>query len=97
MEHLELALYLLARREPDSIVLASINKDFGKEPVLRQHTHVAVLFPRFDRDGQFVVSVLERSVETSLGSLQAQHPNASVHLVRVAADGAFEPLDPGPR
>jgi hypothetical protein len=97
LENLELALYLLARRDPDRFYLASINKDFGADPPLRQHTHVAVLFPHFDREGQFRVSVLERNVQTSLDSLRSQHPNASVHLVHVPAEGRFAPLDPGRR
>ncbi len=97
LEQIELALYLLTRADPDRIFLASINKDFGSEPTLRQHTHVAVLFPRFDRDGQLRVSVLERNVETSLESLRAQHPGASVHLVQVPVGGEFAPLDPGRR
>ncbi len=97
IEDIELALYVLARGEPDRMYLASINKHFGGEPMLRQHTHVAVLLPYFDRDGQFRVSVLERNAETGLDSLRAGHPGASVHLVQVPLEGEFSPFDPGSR
>lgn len=97
IENIELALYLLARGEPDRMVLASINKEFGQEPALRQHTHVAVLFAQFDGDGQLRVSVFERNGETDLESLRARHPGASVHLVQVPVDGEFAPFDPGTR
>jgi hypothetical protein len=94
IDRIELALYLLAREEPDRVFLGSINRDFGRSPTLRQHTHVAVFFPLFDADGQFRVTVLERNMETGLDGLRARYPESHVHLVQVPAGGDFAPLDP---
>ncbi len=94
IDRIELAMYLLAREEPDRIFLGSIETDFGRSPTLRQHSHVAVLFPLFDADGQFRVAVLERNLETGLGGLLARYPGSRVHLVQVSAGGEFAPLDP---
>jgi len=94
IERIELALYLLAREDPDRMFLGSINKEFGTSPTLHQHTHVVVLFPQFASDGQFRVSVLERNLETGLEGLRARHAGSHVHLVQVPAKGGFAPLDP---
>jgi len=68
-----------------------VNTEFGAEPVLRQHVHVAVLFPYFDESGRFSITVLERNVETDIDSLAERYPGSYVHLVRVEADEAFQP------
>jgi hypothetical protein len=97
LDRLQTALYLLALENPDRIFLGSINKDFGRAPVLRQHTHVVVLFPQFDRDGQFRVAVLERNLETGLDALRGRHPDSNIHLVAVDLPPrfVFAPQDPG--
>lgn len=84
-------MYLLAVSEPGYFYLASLNRPFGEEPVLRQHTHVAVLFPYFDRNGIFRVIVMERNVESSLVSLRRRYDSEFIHLVRVRADERYEP------
>ncbi|MFW6223529.1 MAG: hypothetical protein ACOC4A_01445 [Spirochaetota bacterium] len=84
-------LYLLAVDEPGHFYIGSVNQEFGSDPVLRQHVHVAVFFPYFDENGRFRVTVLERNVETDLDSLADRYPDSNVHLVRVRADEAFTP------
>lgn len=84
-------MYLLAVDEPGHFYIASFNREFGSEPVLNQHVHVAVLFPYFDERGRFFVDVLERNVETGLESLDRRYHDDSVHLVRVRADRAYAP------
>ncbi len=84
-------LYYLALSEPGYFYLASINREFGREPVLRQHVHVAVLFPHFREDGTFAAPVFERNVETGLESLHARYAGDFVHLVRVRSGPDFAP------
>ena len=88
---LEFALYFLAREDPGTFYFASVNRSFGTEPVLRQHTHVVVLFPYFDELGEFRVSVMERNVETSLASLRQRYGDDYIHLTRAAARPEFDP------
>jgi hypothetical protein len=84
-------LYMLAIDEPGHFYIGSVNQEFGSDPVLRQHVHVAVFFPYFDENGRFRVTVLERNVETGLDSLAERYPGSYVHLVRARADDTFTP------
>ncbi len=84
-------MYLLAVSEPGHFYLASLSRPFGEEPVLRQHTHVAVLFPYFDSNGIFRVVVMERNIESSLVSLRRRYESEFIHLVRVQADDRYQP------
>jgi hypothetical protein len=58
-------------------------------PTLRQHHHVIVLFPYFDAQGDFQVSVMERNKETSLASLARRYAAEFVHLVHMDSAGEF--------
>ena len=91
VDQLEQIMYLLASREPGYFYVASVNREFGSEPRLNQHVHVAVLFPYFDHDGQFHVDVMERNVESSLQSLDDRYHNDHIHLVRIRADESYTP------
>jgi hypothetical protein len=91
VDDLSRILYTLAVDEPGHFYIGSVNTEFGAEPVLRQHVHVAVLFPYFDESGRFSITVLERNVETDIDSLAERYPGSYVHLVRVEADEAFQP------
>jgi hypothetical protein len=82
-------LYWLARHEPGTFYLGSINRLFGSDPVLRQHTHVVVFFPYFDETGRFQVAVMERNVETGIASLQRRYGKDHVHLVRLRGGTDF--------
>lgn len=91
LRELNRVLYLLALREPGYFYIGSVNREFGREPVLRQHVHVALFFPYFDAHGRFQVVVMERNVETSVASLQRRYGDGAVHLVRVRAAEPFVP------
>ncbi|MFP3959560.1 MAG: hypothetical protein ACLFUX_05285 [Spirochaetaceae bacterium] len=84
-------LYGLALEEPGHFYIGSVNQEFGTEPVLRQHVHIAVFFPYFDESGRFRVTLLERNVESTLDSLADRYAGAYVHLVRARADERFTP------
>ncbi|TVR66839.1 MAG: hypothetical protein EA427_15515 [Spirochaetaceae bacterium] len=91
VEDLRHVLYRLALQEPGTLYLGSINRSFGEELILRQHTHVVVLLPWFDRDGRFRVAVLERNQETGTQSLAERYRGDFIHLVRVEAGRDFDP------
>jgi hypothetical protein len=84
-------LYRLAREAPGRAYLGSINRPAPGDPSLRVHDHVVVLLPYVDARQVFRVAVFERSVETSLESLERRYPNDFVHLVRFEVHGDFEP------
>jgi hypothetical protein len=92
VENLALVLTVLARRDPGTFYLGSVNSPAppGSGPGgLRQHHHVVVLFPFVDAGGTLRLVVMERNAESSTASLAARYPGSSVHLVRVGSEGAF--------
>jgi len=91
IEDLDPILYELAVKNPGHIYLGSVNGDFGTNPVLNQHRHVAVFFPWIDPWGIYRLAVFEVNQETSLVRLQSAYPHHWVHLVEVPASEGFEP------
>ena len=91
IEELEGILYTLAVQEGGNFYLGSINREYGTDPILRQHVHVVVLFPYFTEKGEFRVAVFERNVETGLSILKKHYKGNFIHLVRVKADPRFDP------
>jgi hypothetical protein len=94
VENLSLVLAVLARGEPGTFYLGSVNSEPapGSGPGgLRQHHHVVVLFPFVDAGGTLRLVVMERNAESSVASLAARYPGSSVHLVRVGSEGVFSP------
>ena len=75
---------------PNRWYLVSINGDFGKNPTMIQHHHIAVFFPYFNKDGIFRLPVLERTRRTSFEYLISRYPNTYCHLVWMELDGKFE-------
>lgn len=90
-EDLPEVLYRLALDQPGTFYLGSVAREYGSNPVLRQHSHVVVFFPWFDHRGVFRLSVMERNVETDLSSILRRYPRDLVHLVRVRAEDRFVP------
>ena len=93
---LRFLLYFLARKDPGTIYLGSVNAASAEAsqegtPTLRQHHHVVVLFPYFDEKGVFQVVVMERNLETSLASLDRRYAKEYVYLVRLDSTGTFSP------
>lgn len=88
---LQAVLYLLALQEPHNFYVGSLNKDFGSSPRLRQHFHIALLFPYFTADGEFKVAVLERNRETDFAEFIARNRDIDIHLVRASSSTHFAP------
>ena len=82
-------LYYSAKKEPGFFYLASVNGDFGNDPVLRQHFHVAALFPLFSSSGDFTPAVYERNRSTDIDEFIERYRNSYVHLVKIRADYAY--------
>ncbi len=87
---LKAALFLLASREPGRFYLAQFNARDAAPPRLRRYYHVAALFPYFDDDGVFRVTVFESAAETAFASLLGRGYEF-VKLVRMPAAPAFDP------
>ncbi len=98
VSNLKAVLYYLAVTDPGYIYLGSINGDYGTEPVLRQHYHVAAFLPYVSPDGSFHPVVFERNRKTPVDDFIRTYSRESVHLVRVKAENSFArpPIPPPP-
>ena len=75
---------------PNRWYLVSINGEFGENPKMIQHHHIAVFFPYFNKDGIFRLPVLERTRRTSFEYLISRYKNTYCHLVWLDLDGKVE-------
>ncbi len=96
VESLPGLLYFLARERPGTMYLGSVNARSkgvpqGASMLLRQHHHVVVLLPFFDKAGDFRPVVMERNKETSVPSLIRRYAGEYINLVRVDSTGQFAP------
>lgn len=87
-------MYWLAVFEPGMIYLGSVNRPFGDEAVLRQHSHVVVILPHFDDTGRFRPVVMERNRETGIDELTRRFEGDFIHLVRIDGTQPFDPPSP---
>jgi hypothetical protein len=98
VERLKTVLYELARANPNSFYLGSVNELVHGGYELRKHLHVAVFFTWLDEKGGLQVSVMERTEETRLDEFIERYRGEFVHLVEVPHTGVFKPgtmrLDP---
>jgi hypothetical protein len=89
VKNLKPLLYYLAVTDPGYIYLGSINGDFGKDPVLRQHYHVAAFLPYVDANGNFFPFVFERNKKTQIDDFLKKYSREYIHLVKIKADASF--------
>ena len=87
--NLKAILYYLTVTDPGYIYLGSVNGNFGKDPVLRQHYHVVVFTPYIDSNGNFFPIVYERNIKRPFNDFLRRNPRESIHLVRIKAEEAF--------
>ena len=76
---------------PEHFYIGSLNREFGTQPVLRQHFHMVFLFPYFTPSGSFRVAVFDRTQESSLAGIMQRFPGAYIHLVRLLLGDSFVP------
>lgn len=91
VEELELLLFLEASVNPGHFYIGSLNREYGGQPVLRQHFHLVVLFPHFTPSGTFRVAIFDRTEESSLERIPQRFPGAYIHLVRLPLGDSFVP------
>jgi len=87
MGSLEAVLYHLAVSNPGRLYLASVNGDFGTNPVMNQHRHVAIIAPWINDSGTLETAVFEVNGETSLPYLASRYSRDYVHLVSLPVVG----------
>ena len=90
-DDIDLALYQLAVKEPGYFYLGSVNGDWGENPTLRQHYHVAAFFPFFDSDGQFEIVVMERNKEIGIDDFRKKYSGEYINLARIPVSEDFVP------
>ena len=83
LDDIEGVLFLAAIKNPGRIYLGSANQPFGSVNVLRQHTHVVVIFPYFNENGEFKIDVVERQTVTGVESLKSRYKGEFLHLVHI--------------
>jgi hypothetical protein len=83
-------LFVLASRNPGDFYLASLSKPDPKTGI-RRHYHVALLFPWFDEESIFHVSVFESAAEGDFSAFIARHRGETAFLVRAPAASRFDP------
>ncbi|MCL2791720.1 MAG: hypothetical protein FWD87_01390 [Spirochaetaceae bacterium] len=87
--NLKAILYYLTVTNPGYIYLGSVNGDFGRNPVLRQHYHVVVFAPYICEEGNFHPLVYERNVRRPINEFIRRYNREFIHLVRIKVDDAF--------
>jgi hypothetical protein len=94
MEDLKVLMFLEAAANPGHFYIGSLNREYGSEPVLRQHFHMIVLFPYFTSTGTLRIAVFDRNRETALESTIQRYSGAYIHLVRMPVGAKFLPQLP---
>lgn len=94
VENLELLMFLEAAANPGNYYIGSLNREYGSEPVLRQHFHMIVLFPYFTPSGSLRVAVFDRTREATLEGTIDRYSGSYIHLVRLPIGDSFQPPMP---
>ncbi len=92
--NLKALLYYLTVTNPGYIYLGSVNGDFGKDPVLRQHYHVVLFIPYIGPNGNFYPVVYERNIKRPIDEFIKKYLQESIHLVQIKVDKNFSLPDP---
>ncbi|MBQ3965648.1 MAG: hypothetical protein II684_02300 [Treponema sp.] len=89
-------LYVLGVTEPTYCYLAAIRRRYvsvnGTAPELYKFDQTAVIFPYFDKNGRFAITVFENGTEVPYNTFVSKYKNSFVHLTRVLASEKFFPL-----
>lgn len=96
IEDLDLALYILAVKNPEYFYMGSVSTPLGQNPILIQHRHVTVLFPYIDEVGSFQVVVADINELTDIDSLKRRYGNSRyshngyIYLVQIPTTTNFK-------
>lgn len=94
IETLKPLLYVLAATEPGRFFLGAIQQtDSSKadEPEIHFFTESVAVFPYFDSNGKFQVSVFEKGQELTLDAFIKKYSGSHIHFVRINASERFFP------
>ena len=91
VENLEVLMFLEAAANPGHFYIGSLNREYGSQPVLRQHFHMVVLFPYFTPSGTLRVTVFDRTREATLEGTIERYAGSYIHLVRMPIGDSFLP------
>ena len=94
VETLKALMFLEATANPGHFYIGSLNREYGSEPVLRQHFHMVVLFPYFTPSGDLQVAVFDRNREVTLEGTADRYAGSYIHLVRMPIGDSFTPQLP---
>lgn len=94
VEDLKVLMFLEAVANPGHFYIGSLNREYGSEPVLRQHFHMIVLFPYFTPSGTLRIAVFDRAREATLEGAVKRYSGAYIHLVRMPVGERFMPQVP---
>jgi hypothetical protein len=94
VEDLELLMFLEASANPGHFYLGSLNREYGSQPVLRQHFHMVALFPYFTPSGSLRIAVFDRNQEAALEGTVERYAGSYIHLVRLPVGDSFQPQVP---
>lgn len=95
IKYLKPLLYVLASTEPTYFYLAAVRRSVHPNdgrPEFKVFDSSAVIFPYFNKDGQFGCTVFENGKEMSLTQFVKKYPDSFVHLTRVLSSDRFSPL-----
>jgi hypothetical protein len=91
LDDLKPLMFLEAAANPGHFYIGSLNREYGSQPVLRQHFHMVVLFPYFTPSGTLRIAVFDRSRESTLDGTIRRYSGAHIHLVRMPIGDSFLP------
>ena len=94
LEDLKVLMFLEAAANPGHFYIGSLNREYGSQPVLRQHFHMIVLFPYFTPSGTLRIAVFDRAREATLEGAVKRYSGAYIHLVRMPVGERFMPQVP---
>ena len=95
IKYLKPLLYVLGVTEPTYFYLAAIRRTVHPSdgsPEFKVFDSSAVIFPYFDKNGQFSCTIFENGKELSLAQFTKKYPDSFIHLTRVLSTDRFAPL-----
>lgn len=91
IESLKALFYIFAIQEPGRFYLAAMRETDNSVPQNVFYARAAVLFPYFDANGDYNVSIFENGKEYTIDEFIEKNPGTFVNLVRMQSSQRFFP------
>ncbi len=85
-------MYRLALAEPGTLYFGVLSRSLVPDRSAPEQVHVVVLLPHFSDDGTFALTVADARGTVGVVNLYRRYPGSYIHLVRLPATGAFQPV-----